>query len=259
MARPAARTAPVLIALLALAAGCSSAPAPAPAPGTAGDTAVTAPAPSTARPGTAPWRSLAALSPEQLTDLLLSGEDLPPGITSQPAEDSSEGGADAVAATARQYPACAPVLALFSEEESVGRYYHVTGNNVLGGLTRLGLLGAAGGRERYDALASAVYGGGCTGFRLASGPQVQVEAVGTEGLEAPAVGFRIVTATGAQLSPGGVTRDYLYAAVGDNRALFLTADDTANAPVLRADLVNAQIHRLVAAASAPGAGASAGH
>lgn len=54
----------------------------------------------------------------------------------------------------------------------------------------------------------------------------------------------------------GVTRVHLYAAVGDNRALFLTVDDAANAPALRTDPVDAQIHRLVTAATSPNASAA---
>ncbi|MGW2373354.1 MULTISPECIES: hypothetical protein [Kitasatospora] len=45
---------------------------------------------------------------------------------------------------------------------------------------------------------------------------------------------------------------YLYAAVGDNRVVISVVDDAANAPALRADLVAAQIHRLVTARASPG-------
>ncbi|MFD0351451.1 hypothetical protein ACFQ0M_46140 [Kitasatospora aburaviensis] len=68
-----------------------------------------------------------------------------------------------------------------------------------------------------------------------------------EGLEAPAVGFRILSPTGALETTGGTTTVHLYAAVGDNRILFSKIDDTANHPTLPADLVTAQIHRLLTA------------
>ncbi|MER7671625.1 hypothetical protein ABTY61_24645 [Kitasatospora sp. NPDC096128] len=44
---------------------------------------------------------------------------------------------------------------------------------------------------------------------------------------------------------------FLYAAVGDNRVVIAMTDDTAHAPVLRADLVAAQLHRLVTAGAMP--------
>ncbi|MFI6449805.1 hypothetical protein [Kitasatospora sp. NPDC050543] len=78
-----------------------------------------------------------------------------------------------------------------------------------------------------------------------------------DAMEAPAVGFRILSPTGAVALPGGFTRVYLYAAVGDNRVLFLTADDTAHAPALRADLVTAQIHQLATATTSTDTSATA--
>ncbi|MBV6700204.1 hypothetical protein KV557_24385 [Kitasatospora aureofaciens] len=156
-----------------------------------------------------------------------------------------------MADAARRYPACAPVLMALSEQPAASvRRWYVTGNNVLGNRTLVDVAGLPDGRsrERFDALKDAVYGGGCTSFRLdngsGSGADLRVEPVPSDALETPAVGFRIVAPTGAVTSQGGFTRVYLYAAAGDNRILFLTADDTAHAPALRTDLVTAQIHRL---------------
>ncbi|MFG2918872.1 hypothetical protein ACGF0D_39060 [Kitasatospora sp. NPDC048298] len=204
-----------------------------------------APAPSSA----APWRPLAPLSREQLDASLLQAGDLPSGSTTEPAE-AVPGTPAELADQIKRYPACGPVLTAVSEQlPNSARRWYVTGNNVLGNrtLADLGNIPDGRSRERFDALEHAVYGGGCTGFRADGGPQLRVEAVPVEGLEVPAVGFRIVAPTGAVASQGGFTRVYLYAAVGDNRALLLTADDTAHTPALRSDLVTAQVHRLATA------------
>ncbi|WP_189926625.1 hypothetical protein [Kitasatospora xanthocidica] len=193
-----------------------------------------------------PWKPLAPLSREQLDASLLRAADLPSGSTTEAAKAAPGTPAD-LAGRVQRYPGCGPVLTAVSEQlpDSARRWY-VTGDNVLGNrtLADLGSLADGRSRERFDALERAVYGGGCTGFRAGSGPQLRVEAVPVEGLEVPAVGFRIVAPTGAVASQGGFTRVYLYAAVGDNRALLLTADDTVRTPALRSDLVTAQVHRL---------------
>ncbi|MGW4897517.1 hypothetical protein ACWEQL_35495 [Kitasatospora sp. NPDC004240] len=131
-------------------------------------------------------------------------------------------------------------------ENSVRRWY-ITGNNVLGNRTLVDLASFSDGRsrERFDALQKAVHGGGCTGFRLSdTGPHLRIEPIPAPAPEAPTVGFRIVSPTGAITSQGGSTWVYLYTAIGDNRILFTTHDDTAHAPTLRTDLVNAQTRRL---------------
>ncbi|MFF2548953.1 hypothetical protein ACFVUY_41225 [Kitasatospora sp. NPDC058063] len=244
-------------ALIALMAGCSAAP-PGPAgAGGSSPTGVPAAPPSTAAPaGPAPaWRALGPLSGEQLTDVLLSVADLPPGSTTEPAKDAPAAGSDPTAVAAQRYPACAPVLTVMSERPAASaRRWYVTGNNVLGNRTLVDVGSFTDGRskERFDALEAAVHGGGCTGFRLdngGSGADLRVEPVPSAVPEAPAVGFRVVSPTGAVTSQGGFTRVYLYAAVGDNRVLFLTGDDTAHDPALRTDLVTTQIHRLVTSAA----------
>lgn len=80
---------------------------------------------------------------------------------------------------------------------------------------------------------------------------LKVEPVLTGALEVPAIGFRVLLPTGAATSRGGTTMLFLYAAVGDNRVVIAMTDDTAHAPVLRADLVAAQLHRLVTAGAMP--------
>ncbi|MGV9269111.1 hypothetical protein ACWDRR_31100 [Kitasatospora sp. NPDC003701] len=267
MARPAARAVPIALALLLLTAGCSGgspvagSPPAGPAP-TDGGRAAPAPAtvaPSSAPPAAAPaWRSLEPLSREQLTAALLPVADLPPGSTAEAADGTpAPGTAARYEAAAQRRPACAPILTALSEQPAASaRSLYVTGNNVLGNRTLVDVGSFPGGRvrERFDALAAAVRGG-CPGFRMESGvgaAELRVEEVPADALEAPAVGFRILSPTGAVASVGGTTRVYLYAAVGDNRILFSMVDDTAQAPALRADLVAAQIRRLVTAGASPG-------
>ncbi|MFB7616465.1 hypothetical protein [Kitasatospora sp. NPDC056181] len=255
MTRFVVRLAPVMLAMTGLMAGCSSAPVPGAASPAGPDRGAVASASSPPAPAfppassAAPWRPLAPLSREQLDAALLQVADLPSGSTTEPAKVAPGTPAD-LAHQIQQYPACGPVLTAVSEQlpDSARRWY-VTGNNVLGNrtLADLGSVPDGRSRERFDALERAVYGGGCTGFRTDSGPQLRVEAVPAEGLEVPAVGFRIVAPTGAVASQGGFTRVYLYAAVGDNRVLLLTGDDTARTPALRSDLVTAQVHRLATA------------
>ncbi|WP_159400289.1 hypothetical protein [Streptomyces sp. XY431] len=262
MTGPTARVASAVLALLALTAGCASSPtsssppaapappAPSPAASTSAGDDQAAPAPGAA------WRPSAALSGERLAAALLPDADLPPGSTAEaPAVASTATALDPKAeAAAQQHPECAPVLRAMFERpaESVRRWY-VTGNNVLANRTQIDVAGLADGRsrERFEALRAAVTGGGCTGLRLDNGNggvQLTVEPVPWPGLDVPAVGFRVRTPTGAVTSPGGLTRVYLWAAVGDNRVLFLTADDTAHAPALRPELVTPQLQRLLAAA-----------
>ncbi|MFD7414534.1 hypothetical protein, partial [Kitasatospora purpeofusca] len=206
-------------------------------------------------PGGARSRPGAALSGEQLAAALLPDADLPTGSTAEaPAVASAATALDPKAeAAAQQHPECAPVLRAMFERPagSVSRWY-VTGNNVLANRTQIDVAGLADGlsRERFEALRAAVTGGGCTGLRVDNGKggvQLTVEPVPSPGLDVPAVGFQVRTPTGAVTSPGGLTRVYLWAAVGDNRVLFLTADDTAHAPALRTELVTPQLKRLVAA------------
>ncbi|WP_327072465.1 hypothetical protein OG196_04185 [Kitasatospora purpeofusca] len=254
---PTARVAPAILALLALTAGCASSPSPSPAAGTPSAAASTAAAGGdhAAPPPGAAWRPGAALSGEPLATALLPDADLPPGSTAEaPAVASTATALDPkTEAAAQQHPECAPVLrAMFERPAGSVRRWYVTGNNVLANRTQIDVAGLADGlsRERFEALRAAVTGGGCTGLRLDNGNggvQLTVEPVPWPGLDVPAVGFQVRTPTGAVTSPGGLTRVYLWAAVGDNRVLFLTADDTAHAPALRPELVTPQLKRLVAA------------
>ncbi|MFJ8431361.1 hypothetical protein ACIQ9P_08670 [Kitasatospora sp. NPDC094019] len=260
MTAPTARVASAILTLLALTAGCASSPSPSSAPAvstSAVSTSVASPSVgdehAAPEPGAA-WRPAAALSGERLASVLLPDADLPSGSTAEaPAVASTATALDPNAeAASRQHPECAPVLRAMFERpaESVGRWY-VTGNNVLANRTRIDVAGSADGlsRERFEALRAAVTGGGCTGLRLDNGNggvQLTVEPVPWPGLDVPAVGFRVRTPTGAVASAGGFTRVYLWAAVGDTRVLFLTADDTAHAPALRPELVTPQVRRLLA-------------
>ncbi|MEV0192897.1 hypothetical protein AB0I39_30740 [Kitasatospora purpeofusca] len=258
MNAPTARVVPAVLALLALAAGCASSPAPSPAlpPSPAASTSAGegSAAPSLSGPA---WRPGAALSGEPLATALLPDADLPPGSTAEaPAVASTATALDPKAeAAARQHPECAPVLrAMFERPAGSVRRWYVTGSNVLADRTRIDVAGLADGlsRESFEALRAAVTGGGWTGLRLDNGNggvQLTVEPVPWPGLDVPAVGFQVRTPTGAVASPGGFTRVYLWAAVGDNRVMFLTADDTAHAPSLRTELVTPQLKRLVAATS----------
>ncbi|MEV6979139.1 hypothetical protein [Kitasatospora sp. NPDC093806] len=200
------------------------------------------------------WRPGAALSREQLTAALVPVAELAPDTTTEDPGATPAARASA-SASASGEAACAPVLAVLSEQpQASARRWYVSGNNVLGNRTLVDAAGLPEGRsrERFEALKDAVYGGGCTAFRPeggTGGARLRVEAVPSEVTEAPAVGFRILSPTGAVNGAGGFTRVYLYAAVGDNRVLFLKGDDTAHAPALPADLVTAQIHRLVTATS----------
>ncbi|MDY0814378.1 hypothetical protein [Kitasatospora purpeofusca] len=256
-----ARAASAALALLALTAGCASSPSPRPSPSLSPSPAASTSAGDDhgAPAAGAPWRPSAALSGERLAAVLLPDDDLPPGST-------AEGLAVAPTATAldpkaeaasQQHPECAPVLrAMFERPAGSVRRWYVTGSNVLANRTQIDVAGIADGlsRERFEALRAAVTGGGCTGLRVDNGKggvQLTVEPVPWPGLDVPAVGFRVRTPTGAVASAGGFTRVYLWAAVGDNRVLFLAADDTAHAPALRPELVTPQLQRLLAAAGGP--------
>ncbi|MFF3068936.1 hypothetical protein ACFVSN_02035 [Kitasatospora sp. NPDC057904] len=249
----------LLPALIALTAGCSAAPSRSAATGSTATVGVpAAPSSSAATVGPAPaWRALGPLSGDQLTDVLLTAADLPPNSTTEPAKEATPAaGPDPMADAAQRYPACAPVLTAMSERPGASaRRWYVTGNNVLGNRTLVDVGGFTGGRskERFEALKAAVYGGGCTDVRVDDGRggsvDLRVEPVPSDTPEVPAVGFRVLTPTAAVASSGGFTRVYLYAAVGDNRILFFTGDDTVHKPALRTDLVTAQIHRLTAAAT----------
>ncbi|MFF7994741.1 hypothetical protein ACFZDG_33840 [Kitasatospora xanthocidica] len=243
----------MMLAVLALAVGCSGAPVPTPPPPAgAGRGALTpaAPASASASPGSAPWRALAPLTREQLTTSLLSVADLPPGSTIEPDSSTADPLADSVADATRRYPACAPLLtAIFERPAESVRVTYVTGNNTLANRTEVGLASFPAGRsrERFDVLEQAVYGRGCTGFTMnADAPHARVEPFTPEATEAPAVGFRLVFSPDVG-SQGGFTLVFLYTAVGDNRILFGTSGDTTPPPVLRTDLVTAQIHRLTTA------------
>ncbi|MFF1903030.1 hypothetical protein [Kitasatospora sp. NPDC058218] len=260
MARPAARAVPIALALFLLTVGCSAgSPPAAPAP-TDGGQAGPASTSQSASPAAAPVRqALEPLTREQLTAVLLPVADLPAGSTAEAVDSTpAPGTAARYEAAAQRRPACAPILTVLSEQPAASaRSLYVTGSNVLGNRTLVDVGGFPAGRvwERFDALAAAVHGG-CPGFRMESGigaAELRVEAVPSAELEAPAVGFRALSPTGAVASAGGSTRVYLYVAVGDNRILFSVVDDTAHAPALRADLVTAQIHRLVTAGAPPAA------
>lgn len=256
MARRIIRTALLLPALIGLTAACAaSPPSPADVRGSAPAADAAAPPSAAAPAGPAPaWRTLGPLSAGQLTDVLLSAADLPPGSTIEPADVPPAAEPDPPAAAALRFPACAPVLTAVSEQPATAaRRWYVTGDNTLANRTLVDVGSFTDGRskERFDALEAAA-SGGCTGFHLdgaGGGIDLRVEPVPAGTSEVPAVGFRVVSPTGGVTSRGGFTRVYLYAAVGDNRVLFHTGDDTAHQPALRTDLVTAQIHRLTASAA----------
>ncbi|MFE3877720.1 hypothetical protein ACFXPX_25425 [Kitasatospora sp. NPDC059146] len=253
MARHAARTVLVALALLALAVGCTADPGVRP----------TASAPVPKAPATVPpeaataWRPLAPLSGEQLRAALAPVAELPPGTTTEDEAPPSDATVATIARAAQRKPACAPVLdAMIEQSADSARLTYVTGDNNLGNRTSVQLAGVPGGRARadFEALRDAVHGGGCTSLRLndRSGAEpLEVEPVAFQALEVPVVGFRLLSPTGAMAGRGGFTRLYLYAAVGDNRAVFYKGDDTALAPALPTGLVTAQIHRLVTAGASP--------
>ncbi|MFJ9948204.1 hypothetical protein [Kitasatospora sp. NPDC091207] len=248
----------LLLFILAPLAGCSASPEPtgaAPADATQDGLAPSAQVPSSAPPaGAQPdWHTLEPLPRERLAAALLSVTDLPAGSTTETADGTTSAETTArYEKAAQRYPACAPIITVLAEQSDVAvRRLYVTGNNVRGNRTLTDISSFPQGhvRQRFDALAAAV-SGACSHFAL-PGPngdrELRVEAVAADGLEAPAVGFRILSPTGAVETTGGTTTIHLYAAVGDNRVLFTTVDDTAHQPALRADLVTAQIHRLVTA------------
>ncbi|MFC5889246.1 hypothetical protein [Kitasatospora aburaviensis] len=258
----------LLLLLLVPAAGCSASPDPAgsapggsaPAGSAPADGSRTNLAPSARVPSPAPpaaprpgWLAVEPLPRERLAAALLSAADLPAGSTTETVDGTP--GAETTARyekAAQRYPACAPIITVLAEQpDAAARRLYVTGNNARRNRTAadIGSFPKDHVRQRFDALAAAV-SGGCSRFRL-PGPggdrELEVEAVPFEGLEAPAVGFRILSPTGALETTGGTTTVHLYAAVGDNRILFSKIDDTANHPTLPADLVTAQIHRLLTA------------
>ncbi|MCX5209034.1 hypothetical protein OG689_06970 [Kitasatospora sp. NBC_00240] len=253
--------APIVLVLALLGAGCTGKDTATPvadpaASRTTADSAPAATTPTAAPSGSAPaWREAAALSAEQLTAALLPGTELPAGSTTEPYSTAHDAATTTLYETAaKAYPACAPVLAVLSETPSArAGVLYVTGNNVLGNRTAVDLASFPPGRvrERFDALKAAVHGG-CTQFRVRSdGPTFTVRSAAADVAGIPAVAFTCTTPTGAVTSPGGITRTVLYAAAGDNRLLFALTDDTALHPVLRADLVNAQVNRFLAATGSP--------
>ncbi|MFJ3793348.1 hypothetical protein [Kitasatospora sp. NPDC090091] len=252
----------LLLLLLVPVAGCSASPEPAgsaPDDGSRTNLAPSARVPSSAPPAAAQpgWLGVEPLPRERLTAALLSAADLPAGSTTETVDGTPDAETTArFEKAAERNPACAPIITVLAEQpDAAARRIYVTGNNVRRNRTGayLGSFPEGHVRQRFDALTAAV-SGGCSRFRL-PGPggdrELQVEAVPLEGLEAPAVGFRILSPTGALETTGGATTVYLYAAVGDNRILFTKIDDTANHPTLSADLVTAQIHRLVVTAQTP--------
>lgn len=70
-----------------------------------------------------------------------------------------------------------------------------------------------------------------------------------DGLEVPAICFGLDDPTGAITTTGGFSTVILYVALGDNRVLFMTGDDTAKTPAVRADIVRAQLRKVTAQAS----------
>ncbi|MEU4114957.1 hypothetical protein AB0F71_10730 [Kitasatospora sp. NPDC028055] len=241
------------LGLLALVVGCTADPGVRPT-----ESASAARAPHSVPPEAATaWRPLAPLSREQLRATLVPVSELPAGTTTEEEAPVSDTTAETIARAAKRSPGCAPVLdAMIEQSADAARLTYVTGDNTRSNRTLVEVAAVPGGRarERFEALRDAVHGGSCTSLRLSDrfgAEPLEVEPVASQASEVPVVGFRLLSSTGAATSRGGSTWLYLYAAVGDNRAVFCKIDDTALAPSLPTDLVTAQIHRLVTAGASP--------
>ncbi|GAA1501697.1 hypothetical protein GCM10009760_64670 [Kitasatospora kazusensis] len=153
--------------------------------------------------------------------------------------------AEASAAT----PACEPVISAISDlprPTAKAERLYITGNDILANRTYVDASSYAPGevRSRFQALEAAVHGG-CHAFVIRStGWQVnwQVQQLPFESGDAPVVAFQLTTSA---LTGTRNRRVYLYAAVGDNRLIFMKGDDVTNNPTLPSSIVQAQIHKIM--------------
>ncbi|MFJ1705933.1 hypothetical protein [Kitasatospora sp. NPDC088346] len=247
--------APTALLLTAVLSGCASAPGGRP----------DAAAPPSASGGASPraWVTLGPLTEDQLWAARLVASDLPGGtVVEPPGPAARTQSATPDAETAAGSPECGSVLAAVTEQPRArwGAVY-VVGNNTLGNRTEvdLGSFDPGRVRARFDALSAAVHGG-CPRLRIPAGSgyrTLTVREVPFDRLDVPAVCFALDDPSGGFASTGGLTTVVLYAALGDNRVRFATADDTGKAPALRADIVQAQLRKLAAQAS-PGTPSTTG-